>query len=144
MAEPITFFDSNILIAALVARHTYHVVASDLLNSIPAGRGTCAAHSLAETYNTLTNRPRGYGVPPRDAAQLIRHVMKKYATVSLTPDEILDAIESTAEQELAGPIIYDALLMACARKIGADAIYTYNVRHFRLVAPDLASRIMEP
>ncbi len=43
-----------------------------------------------------------------------------------------------------GPLIYDALLLACARKINARSIYTSNVKHFRRIAPDLASRIVEP
>jgi predicted nucleic acid-binding protein len=45
---------------------------------------------------------------------------------------------------LSGGIIYDALLIACARKIDAERIYTWNVRHFQMVAPDLAERIVEP
>ncbi len=43
-----------------------------------------------------------------------------------------------------GAIIYDALILACARKARAEVIYTWNVKHFRLVAPDLSDRIVEP
>jgi predicted nucleic acid-binding protein len=43
-----------------------------------------------------------------------------------------------------GGIIYDALLAACAHKVNAERIYTWNVRHFKLVAPDLEARIMTP
>jgi hypothetical protein len=35
-------------------------------------------------------------------------------------------------------------LLACARKIQAERIYTWNARHFQMVAPDLAGRIMTP
>jgi predicted nucleic acid-binding protein len=45
---------------------------------------------------------------------------------------------------LAGGIVFDALLLACARKVDAERIYTWNVRHFRMVAPDLAERIVTP
>jgi predicted nucleic acid-binding protein len=41
-------------------------------------------------------------------------------------------------------MIYDALLLACARKANADRIYTWNLRHFRALAPDLAERIVAP
>jgi predicted nucleic acid-binding protein len=41
-------------------------------------------------------------------------------------------------------MIYDALLLACARKAAAERIYTWNERHFKLVAPDLAERIVAP
>jgi predicted nucleic acid-binding protein len=144
MAEQITFFDSNILIAALVARHDHHDVASSCLAAIPAGFGACAAHSLPETYNTLTQSPRGYGVPALDALKLLRQVGMKYSLISLTSDETLHAIGAAAAQGLAGPIIYDALLIACARKVNAQVICTKNQRHLRMVAPDLATRIFEP
>jgi hypothetical protein len=42
-----------------------------------------------------------------------------------------------ADRNLSGPIIYDALHAAGARKIGASAINTYNLDHFATVAPDL-------
>jgi len=41
-------------------------------------------------------------------------------------------------------MIYDALLLACARKCGADVIYTFNTDHFVRIAPDLAERIQAP
>jgi predicted nucleic acid-binding protein len=44
----------------------------------------------------------------------------------------------------AGGIIYDALLLACARKCKADRIYTFNERHFTRIAPDVAVRIQAP
>jgi hypothetical protein len=34
--------------------------------------------------------------------------------------------------------------MACARKVNAEHIYTWNEKHFRMVAPDLADRIVTP
>jgi predicted nucleic acid-binding protein len=54
------------------------------------------------------------------------------------------ALERAATDELQGGIVYDALLMACARKIEARWIFTNNYKHFRRVAPDLAARIVEP
>jgi predicted nucleic acid-binding protein len=41
-------------------------------------------------------------------------------------------------------MIFDALLLACARKSHAERIYTWNEKHFRMVAPDLADRITNP
>jgi hypothetical protein len=34
--------------------------------------------------------------------------------------------------------------MGCAREVNAERIYTWNVRHFQLVAPDLKDRIVTP
>lgn len=41
-------------------------------------------------------------------------------------------------------MIYDALILACARKVKADRIYTHNLKHFRQLAPDLTASIMAP
>jgi len=49
-----------------------------------------------------------------------------------------------AKLNLPGGTISDALLLTCARKVDAERIYTWNVRHLKLVAPDLAGRILTP
>ena len=69
---------------------------------------------------------------------------RKFRCVELTADEVLQTARGLAGLGLSGGIIYDALLLACARKVNADRIYTWNVQHFQMVAPDLAERILEP
>jgi predicted nucleic acid-binding protein len=64
--------------------------------------------------------------------------------VALTASETSRTIEDAARRGLGGSLNYDALVIACARKVNADIIYTSNVRHFRQIAPDLASRIVLP
>jgi AbrB family looped-hinge helix DNA binding protein len=48
------------------------------------------------------------------------------------------------KKKLPGTMIYDSLLLACARKISADVIYTFNIKHFIRAAPDLADPIQTP
>ena len=144
MDTGIEFFDSNILIATSVARHIHHAQSMSRLASIPKGLGACAAHSLAETYNTLTKAAEGFRVPSQDAAAILQRAYDSYILVHLEPKETMLAIHTASRLDLTGPIIYDALILACARKVDASVIYTFNVRHFRRVAPDLASRIREP
>jgi predicted nucleic acid-binding protein len=43
-----------------------------------------------------------------------------------------------------GGIVYDALLIECARAVRADRIYTFNRSRFLQLAPDLDDRIMTP
>ena len=138
------FFDTNLLIAATVHEHIHHRASNARLAKLAAGNGACSAHSLAETYNNLTRPSRGYGRTPGDTLRVIEYVRDSFALVTLTPREVVKAIEGVARLGLRGGMVYDALLMACARKIGAVAIYTFNVKHFRRVAPDLADRIFEP
>jgi hypothetical protein len=46
--------------------------------------------------------------------------------------------------EWRGGRIYDALHPRCAHKAGADWIYTFNVRHFQQMAPELEGKICAP
>jgi len=144
MAKNLAFFDSNILIAASISGHIHHAASNARLALLQRSGGACASHTLAEAYNTLTAHPKGYGVPPADAALILQQASQTYTLVSLTPKETLRAIEDAALQGLPGGIVYDALLIACARKIDASVIYTNNVKHFCRIAPNLASRIREP
>jgi hypothetical protein len=62
----------------------------------------------------------------------------------LTAKEVFRTIHRTAALKLPGGIIYGAWLPACARKVQAEQIYTWNVKHFQMAAPDLAVRIVTP
>jgi predicted nucleic acid-binding protein len=144
MAKNLAFFDSNVLISASISGHVHHAASHARLALLRRSGGACASHSLAEAYNTLTAYPKGYGIPAADASRILQQVSELYTLVSLTSKETLEAIENAALLGLTGGIVYDALLIACARKIDARVIYTNNVKHFRRIAPDLTSRIHEP
>ena len=47
------------------------------------------------------------------------------------------AIKSLADKALSGPIIYDAVHAQGARKVRASKVHTYNLGHFKKIAPDL-------
>jgi len=81
---------------------------------------------------------------PVDAANVVAHTAQRFKTISLTESEYVQVVEGLARLGHSGGMIYDALILACARKSKATRIYTLNPRHFRLVAPDLAARIVEP
>lgn len=70
--------------------------------------------------------------------------MESASSLALTPAEYLATSHRLSEAALSGGIVYDALLLACARKCRADAIYALNERHFTRLAPDLSDRIQTP
>jgi len=144
MTGELDFFDTNVLVAASVSEHPHHPASIARLAQYEAGGGACAAHTLAEVYSNLTRFPKGYSVAPPDALRILEHIHDTFLIVALTPRETLSTIEVCAELGLRGAIVYDALLIACARKIKARHIYTHNLKHFRAVAPDLAAIIVEP
>jgi predicted nucleic acid-binding protein len=143
MSDKTGFFDTNVAVAAAIPDHPHHVECHARMAKLHLTGGACAAHSLAEIYTTLTHVNR-YALPPSVATEIVKDTSRKFTIVSLSAAEYLRAIQAAADLDVRGPMLYDALLIACARKINARWIYTKNLTHFRHVAPDLASRIIEP
>jgi predicted nucleic acid-binding protein len=121
-----------------------HVISYKRLMQFAPQEAACAAHSLAELYAALTGMKPPNRIRPEMAELLLEHFKNSLHCISLTTDEVLQTIHRTAALKLPGGIIYDALILACARKVQAERIYTWNVKHFQMVAPDLAERIMTP
>lgn len=138
------FFDTNVAVTAATPNDPKHERCLDVLISAERRGGCFAAHSLAEIYSVLSGRPGVIRVPPLDAVKIVAHLKAHYTVITLTPAEYEATILSLASLGHSGGMVYDALLMACARKSKASRIYTLNVRHFRMIAPDLAARIVEP
>lgn len=145
MKMPIeVFLDTSVLIAASDAAHPKHGPSRPLLLSATIETTACGAHSLAEAYAVLSRLPGGRQQRPEAAGLIIEHIVKRVTAVPLTPEEYAGTIRDAALARLAGGTIYDALLIACARKVNAQRFYTWNVKHFRMVAPDLAERMVTP
>jgi predicted nucleic acid-binding protein len=138
------FLDTSLLIAASDSNHEKHAESRPLLAAATPQNCACGAHSLAETYANLSILKGGRQQRPETALKLVEQIASRMMVVALTPDEYLVAIRDAANSRVAGGTIYDALLVACARKVEAERIYTWNARHFQLVAPDLAERIVRP
>lgn len=138
------FLDTSVLIAASDSNHESHAESRPLLASATPLSCACGAHSLAETYANLSIVKGGRQQRPETAFRLVEQIASRMMVVTLTPDEYLSAIRDAAKSRVAGGTIYDALLVKCARKVEAERIYTWNVRHFQLIAPDLAERIAAP
>ncbi len=138
------FVDTSVIVAASTPSDHRHDACLDVLD-LPSPRdGACAAHTLAEVFSVLSGRPLPLRMSPADAQTIVHHTAARLTVISLTPKEYLSAIANLARLGHSGAMIYDALLLACARKAEADRIYTLNLKHFRQIAPDLASRIIEP
>jgi hypothetical protein len=81
---------------------------------------------------------------PRAAMQFIERMQQHTTVITLDGGEYFDTIDAMSRRGVTGAVIYDALILACARKVRAERIYTWDLRHFRAVAPDLAAKIMTP
>ena len=138
------FLDTNVLIAATQSLHPHHEPSRNLLSRLHGKRLAIATHSIAEVYSALTGMPLPRRVATDLAAQSIEAYLALMSPISLTAEEYIATVQDAARRHIAGGMIYDALLLACARKIHAKHIYTWNLKHFRAIAPDLADRITTP
>ena len=138
------FFDTSVLVSALHRTDRRHYDSAKVLERANKREAACGAHSIAELFSVLSGRPHPQRVPLEAALRLVEQVRKRMEIVTLTEDDYFFTVRESVHAGRMDGIIYDALLLACARKVSADRIYTWNVSHFRAIAPDLAARIVEP
>lgn len=132
------------MVAAASAAHDQHRDAKQvLMESDPTSLCT-AMHAMTELYSVLSGSLKPRRLSPKIVVPLIEQYAKKITVFTLTFDETLHVIKDCATRGITGAAIYDTLILACARKAGATVIYTYNLRDFRRIAPDLISIIRTP
>jgi predicted nucleic acid-binding protein len=144
----ITFFDTSVLVAAFLQRHPNHATAVNWLSRARSGEfnWVVAAHSLAETYSTLSRLPKSDRQSPAIAAKLIdTNIAKGGASiVALTAEDYVTVVQRMAEANVSGGAMYDALIAFAAQKANVEKLLTYNVSHFKRVWPEAGERIQAP
>ena len=141
------YFDTAVLVAASVADHPHHSQAIAALQTVRKKdiTGHISGHGLSEAYAVLTRTPFTPPIYPVEAWKLLsENVLPDFQIVTLTSAMYRETIQECAESGWIGGRIYDALHLRCAKKAACDRIYTFNVRHFRQLAPEWAERIAAP
>jgi predicted nucleic acid-binding protein len=138
------FLDTSVMVAAFWGDHTGHDASLQVFTEATKQTGSCGIHSLAEVYGTMTALPVRPALGPDQVFLFVQQISERLTPVSLDQAEYLGAIRELSERGLAGGRVYDALLLACARKAQTETILTWDLKHFRQLAPDLADRIRTP
>jgi predicted nucleic acid-binding protein len=138
------FFDTSVLIAAFWRGHPDHAASLKRVSAASPKRSFCSLHTLAEVYATMTTLPVREAIPPDQALLFVQEVRDRCTIVNLDEDEYYGAITQAAGRGFTSGRIYDALLLRCAAKVKADAIYTWNLKHFRAIDPRLADKVQTP
>ena len=141
------FCDTSVLVAACVGQHPHFARAHPLLAAVKRGEheGCISAHTLAELYSVLTSLPVTPRITPAEAVRMIaQNVEALFRMVPVTAAMYRRALQQCEARGLAGGAVYDALLIECARSASVDRIYTFNLRDFHRLAPDLTARIAAP
>ena len=138
------FFDTSVLVAAFWGSHVHHLPSLKRFAAAEKRHSACGLHSLAEVYAVMTALPVKPMIPPEQALLFVEEVRNRLTIVSLSAEEYFAAIQNTASRGFTGERIYDSLLLACAAKCKAQAVYTWNLKHYQSLAPALAPRIQTP
>lgn len=141
------YFDTAVLVAASIAPHPHYSQSSAALESVREKKieGHLSGHGLAEAYAVLSRTPFSPPIHPTLAWKVLEEdILPYFDIVTITPHMYRETIRECAERGWIGGRIYDAVHLRCAREAECERIYTFNVRHFQHLAPDLAQRICAP
>ena len=137
------FLDTSVLIPVFYGDHTHHAASLEVFAQCDKD-GCCGAHSLAEVYAALTRMPGKHRISGEQTMLFIADIRERLSVIALDGDEYTDLLEKAAAAGIVGGAIYDAVLVACALKSGAESIYTWNVRHFVRFGPEVTRRVRTP
>ena len=140
------FFDTSVLVTALVTELPNHERALDCLVNYSRKKGNVCTttHVLAETYACLTSLPVKKRISPMDAKSLIEESLVKNLEIHpIVTQTYLSSIRRVSNMGMTSGIIYDALHLEMAESSGCTELLTYNLKDFRRLDPQNI-RIVSP
>jgi predicted nucleic acid-binding protein len=116
--------------------HEFHAATIECLTEFPADSWVVCSHVLLECFAVLTRLPPPYRLSSASARDLLTaNFLAKVSICPVSEADISAALELVAEQNLAGGMVYDAVIAHSVSRAGASKLLTWNARHFALVAP---------
>jgi predicted nucleic acid-binding protein len=133
-----TAVDTSVLIAALCTWHEAHVASLRALGAAErGGEMIVPVPALLESYAVMTRLPSPHRLAPEDAHRILSRSLEGRATVvGLSGAETWRLLRESASGGVAGGSTYDAAILACARRAGADRVLTLDRRDFVRLAPE--------
>lgn len=138
------FIETSVLVASFQDFHLNHTRSFSLVSKATPRTAFTSVHCVTEMFSVMTRMPPKFRASPELGFKFVRQIQTLLKIGDLDVNHTLAAVEELVERGLAGGIVYDALIMACARQEKPSAIYTLNKKHFDAVAPDLKRAIREP
>lgn len=130
---PTVALDTSVIVSGLLSWHEHHEAASaELIGLLERpDKIVLPLQSLLEAYAVMTRLPPPHRLSPKHALELLEGSFRGNSTlVGLDGEEGWELIKELDQQTIAGGTSYDGLVIACARKGGAQRILTFNRRHF--------------
>jgi predicted nucleic acid-binding protein len=141
------FFETSVLVAALVEAHPMHARALPWLERAQGADfdGVVSSHTVAEVYAVLTALPLRPRITPTTAWRLIQESVLSAATiVALSASDYTTVLKRVSKLGLSGGVVYDALAARAAQKSRAGRFLTFNSSDFERVWPEGKSLLYEP
>ncbi|MBE3128243.1 MAG: PIN domain-containing protein [Actinobacteria bacterium] len=141
------FFDTSVLVAAVVNAHPKHANCLPWLQKVKKKEieGIISVHSLIEIYSILTKLPLSPRINPALALNLIKeNILEDFELVTYGKKDYINLLDELSRGNIAGGASYDGLILNAAKKVTADKILTLNVNDFIRVCPQLVRIISEP
>lgn len=132
------------MIPVFLEDHERHEASLKAFIKADKERGCCGAHSLAEVYATLTRLPGRHRLSGDQVLLFLENIRERLTLVALNAEEYFAAMRTAAALGIAGGALYDALLGHCALKAQAEIIYTWNVKRFQQLGPEILRRVKTP
>jgi predicted nucleic acid-binding protein len=123
--------DTSVIVAALSTWDPRYESAARIIERL-ADENTLIVplHALMEAYSVLTRRPRPVQLTPMQALRALDESFGDIAVAGLSTDHIWPLLKTFVDRGISGGRIYDAAIAHVAREAGAEAILTFNARHF--------------
>ena len=138
------FFDTSVLVPVFYGDHERHDASIATFRNYTRRQACCGAHSLVEVYASLTRMPGRHRVSADQAMLFVATLKERLTVIALTDEEYFRCLERNAALSIVGGTIYDALLAECALKARAESIFTWNLRHYQLLGPEVSKRLRTP
>jgi predicted nucleic acid-binding protein len=138
------FLDTSVLIAAFYDEHAHHESSFALFEQQKKSSACTAAHCFAEVYSVVTGMPGKDRASPDEALLFLREVRERLTMITLDETEYFKALEAAASAGISGGTAYDLIIAHCALKAKAQAIYSWNAKHFNRLGENVASRVRQP
>ena len=128
----IILLDTNVIMDALQERQPFDVEAKEILLRAQNGEFTCyfTANAATDIFY-LYSKARDL----KSARQVLDFLLATYKVVSVTHEDCIDAMSIPIED------FEDALVSACAKKIGADLFISRDDKYLRVNSP---VKVIEP
>jgi predicted nucleic acid-binding protein len=124
------------MIPLLCDWHEFHAPTVAAVGTGSLSSLVICTHVLLECFAVLTRLPAPHRIPPQQANRLLAaNFHTSVALCGVLDSDVWGAMARTAERQVGGGKIYDAVVAEATARAGASVLLTWNVKDFVTVAP---------